>query len=643
MMDAGRDEAAPSPGLQHFCTYFDRNYLTRGLALYASLKLHCREPFVLWVVCFDEESYERLTGLRLPGMRLIRRQEFEADDEGLAKARTDRSSVEYFWTCTPSVMLFVLGREPAIQAITYLDADLYFFSDPRPIFEEFANGSILIVGHRYSQEYTHFEVSAGIYNVGLMVFRRDSDGLGCLRWWRDKCIEWCFARFEDGKFGDQKYLDDWPSRFPNVIVSGHLGSGVAPWNLSRYRMRLGDEGISVNGQPLIFYHFHGLKIASPNAVIPSEQVYRITAWQLRHLYFPYVERLQEATCLSGMKFEDSFMPASRAGSLLAGFLNQKYFLIEPQWLSLLLWRAGAQGRNALVHFEAGKKCLESGDMRSGRRHILIATLQGPLLLLQRNFLSTAAKAVMGSARVAQVRSFLGRIKRGGLHKMSQIGVEGAALNSGMRRAKNLYLYYGALGKEERQYGIGNFIGLTLHPQHEREIKHDALDRLPFPDGAVQKIQVQDVFEHLPRERIPSVLDEIYRVLASEGVFRLSMPDYRSPLLKKRSVYDSTGRILADLMVGGTVSYDADTEGVVPRFTSDGNAHVWFPTYEGVLELIANSTIRFCSEIRFYHYFIDDVRYVCDPFPENEMHVMRAPPYDDRAGGKPISIVVDFRK
>ena len=206
-----------------------------------------------------------------------------------------------------------------------------------------------------------------------------------------------------------------------------------------------------------------------------------------------------------------------------------------------------------------------------------------------------------------------------------------------------YIYFGNLGKKERQYSIPKFLGLALYPRHNREIQHDALDTIPFGDNCVCKIQSQDVFEHLPYDKLPFVFDEIYRVLTCGGTFRLSLPDYRSPFIKKRCVYDSNGQVIADLKMGGSVIYDAKRKKAKVCLTDDGNAHVWFPVYELVLELIVRSDLRKCSSIEFYQYFKNFKEYVVKDVPENEMFVMRSVPNDMRANGAPVSIIVDFIK
>ena len=72
----------------HYCTYFDRNYLTRGCALLASLRRYS-DPFMLWVLCFDDETYEVLSSLKEPDVRPIRLEEFERGDDALnAQDRT---------------------------------------------------------------------------------------------------------------------------------------------------------------------------------------------------------------------------------------------------------------------------------------------------------------------------------------------------------------------------------------------------------------------------------------------------------------------------------------------------------------------------------------------------------------------------
>src|SRR5688572_1233958 len=123
-----------------FCTLFDRNYLHRGLALYRSLERVAKE-FTLVVLCMDDESRATLSKLGLRHARLVTLDEFE-DDE-LRAARANRSRIEYYWTCTPSLPLWVLDHEPAADLVTYVDSDLYFYSDPAPLFEEMAGCSVM--------------------------------------------------------------------------------------------------------------------------------------------------------------------------------------------------------------------------------------------------------------------------------------------------------------------------------------------------------------------------------------------------------------------------------------------------------------------------------------------------------------------
>jgi len=245
--------------MYHFCTYFDRHYLVRGLALYRSLKDHAA-PFTLWVLCFDDFTYAALVKMNLPELRPVSLQEFEHGDAALQAAKTTRTVVEYFFTCSPSWIRYVMNQLPGeAQVVTYLDADLFFYSSPAPLFEELGRESILIIAHRFPERLKHLE-QFGIYNVGFLSFRKDQYARECLDWWRERCLDWCYDRPEVGHFADQKYLDEWPSRFRQVVVAPNKGANLAPWNWARYRIEVHDHAVTVDGESLIFYHFHGLKL-----------------------------------------------------------------------------------------------------------------------------------------------------------------------------------------------------------------------------------------------------------------------------------------------------------------------------------------------------------------------------------------------
>jgi hypothetical protein len=280
--------------VREYCTYFDINYATRGLALYQSMEEHIGE-FRLWALCLDDAAAELLEALDLPRMRVITMAQFEREDPQLVAAKSTRSRVEYYFTCTPCLPLFVFRQDPLIDMVTYLDADIRFFASPAPAYAEMAGKSIGIIAHRFP---AHLQELAnhGIYNVGWVAFRRNAEGLACLEWWRERCIEWCYDRVEGERFADQKYLDQWPARFPGTVSIQHRGANVAPWNLSAHHLSWDDE-VKVDTEPLLFFHFERVKNPLGPICDLNLEVYgvRSTALIRDHIYLPYLRDLRAAT------------------------------------------------------------------------------------------------------------------------------------------------------------------------------------------------------------------------------------------------------------------------------------------------------------------------------------------------------------
>jgi hypothetical protein len=286
----------------NFCTLFDSNYLSRGIALYRSLEKHC-DNFHLFIFAFDSRTYQILKKLNLKNSTIISLTEFE--DEKLLQVKPTRTVAEYCWTSTSSTILYVLENFN-VDNCTYVDADVYFYSSPKPIFDELGNNSILITEHRYSPEYNK-ELKAGKYCVQFVTFRKDENGLNALRWWRDRCLEWCYARYEDGKFGDQLYLDDWTERFQGVHVMKHLGGGLAAWNVQQYEFKKENEKIfgkeisTGKSFEVIFYHFHYLKFFKDGLIELGRR--KLSDRVIDIFYKNYIKQLDEIA--SEVKLIDS--------------------------------------------------------------------------------------------------------------------------------------------------------------------------------------------------------------------------------------------------------------------------------------------------------------------------------------------------
>jgi len=270
----------------NFCTLFNVNYLAKGLVLHASLLKMC-PSFHLYIFAFDDITYQILAEKSLSNTTIIQLVEFETAE--LLIIKKERSVAEYCWTCTPFAIKHCLQNFD-IDSCTYIDADTYFYSDPSALIDAMGNNSVLITPHNYHIKYDQSAIS-GIYCVQFITFKNTNDGLKVLNWWAQACLKWCYNRYEDGKMGDQKYLDSWPYMFDGVYICRTASAGLAPWNALNYTYQEKSGQIIVDADSLIFYHFHDLKYLSNNTWYLGG--YEIPEFVVENIYKPYIKTLLE--------------------------------------------------------------------------------------------------------------------------------------------------------------------------------------------------------------------------------------------------------------------------------------------------------------------------------------------------------------
>lgn len=259
--------------MEHYVTLFDSLFLPQGLALHTSMERHAGS-YRLWVLCMDDEVHGALTKTALPNVSLLKLSALETEE--LREVRPGRTKGEYCWTVTPFAPRFVFEADASVLRVTYIDADMWFRKSPAPIFREFEGSGkqVLITDHGYAPEHDQTATS-GQFCVQFMTFTR-AGGEVVRKWWEERCVEWCFDRMEEGRFGDQRYLDDWPERFADTVhVLQHPEWMLAPWNATRFPYGSG-----------ILHHFHGLRIISNDrCALPN---YPIPPIALSSLYWPYL-------------------------------------------------------------------------------------------------------------------------------------------------------------------------------------------------------------------------------------------------------------------------------------------------------------------------------------------------------------------
>jgi hypothetical protein len=205
--------------------------------------------------------------------------------------------VEFNTALKPTFLkrLFALGADQVI----YLDPDIEVFEKLDPVLEELSTHDIVFTPHATKPVMDGARPSDidfmrnGVFNLGFVALRKTDNALAMLDWWESRCLAYGFNDVGSGIFVDQKWMNLVPCYFERVGVLKHPGCNVAYWNLHERQLTFsGERKILVNGVPLIFFHFSGVKASAPEQLSRHQTRHKLTNGSvLQKLVSNYCESL----------------------------------------------------------------------------------------------------------------------------------------------------------------------------------------------------------------------------------------------------------------------------------------------------------------------------------------------------------------
>ena len=264
--------------LLNFCTYFDKNYLSKFLVLKDSIdKFNIQYNF--FVLALDDFVKDFFGKNKIKNIQLISLKDLEQEYGDLIVAKNNRSLIEYYFTLSPFLPRYVFKKFKC-NNISYVDSDFFFFTDPTKLFLQSSNSSITLINQEFETKY-------GIFNVGLIFYNFNfSETLEIINNWSDQCLNSCIDIPDTKKntYADQKYLDEWIVKLKNIKILFPEYSVLSPWDSNSL--------IECNIDNIFAFHFHGFEINnnffstgfSNYSKKPSKLI-------LDKIYYPYVKKI----------------------------------------------------------------------------------------------------------------------------------------------------------------------------------------------------------------------------------------------------------------------------------------------------------------------------------------------------------------
>jgi hypothetical protein len=293
----------------NFCSYFDKNYLSKFLVLRDSLiNLNCKVIF--YVLPLDDFSYNFLKNKNFKNVILCNLNQLEKKFPDLNKIKNTRTNIEYYFTLSPYLPIF-LQEKFNLEKLSYIDVDSFFFKNPEFFYKSLDVYSIILTKQNFKEKYGKFNVGWISYNF----LHQDTKKI--LDKWKVECTNWCYDKVEKNRYADQKYLDDWPLLSNDIIIYDPKVSMFSPWDSK-------NKFLKKNRENFYCYHFQGLKF-SKNYFISGIGIYNFNFDRnfIKKFYSNYVILLKKKQKEENLMFTDNL--SLRSGLIIHPTIIEKMY------------------------------------------------------------------------------------------------------------------------------------------------------------------------------------------------------------------------------------------------------------------------------------------------------------------------------
>jgi glycosyltransferase involved in cell wall biosynthesis len=249
------------------CTIVARNYVAHARVLAASFQAQHPGGRCHVLVIDDEDGAVRAED---EDFEIVPVAALELDEWDEMRAAYD--VLEFSTAVKPWLLRYMLRSCDEGDGIAYFDPDIRVVSRMTELEAALSEHHLVLTPHlteampRDGRKPSETDILvAGVFNLGFIGLGASQDAERLLDWWAERLLKDCRVAPHKGLFVDQRWVDFVPGLVADFDVLRHPGYNVAYWNLPTRTVALNGAGLTVNGEPLRFFHFSGF---DPD--VPSE-------------------------------------------------------------------------------------------------------------------------------------------------------------------------------------------------------------------------------------------------------------------------------------------------------------------------------------------------------------------------------------